>query len=219
MFDIYFFPKSGIEKLNKEIKSYKELVLKYIIPFSLVPVIGYLIGFTLLKSKYISSINQFLDYVKNDPKADKSVIEGMNLILNMLQTSNYSKMFLFLFIVWLFEIFKPIFLTGIVYFFGKSFGGENNPLKVFNLVVFALIPVWVSEISYMVNSPITAFLLYLSSFYMFYLIFIGAEKVLKIPSENSKNFQFTIVVIIFYIILSGIFGMYQTKIITQFVLS
>lgn len=213
MFDIYFSPKSGIEKLNKGIKSYKELVLKYIIPFSLVPAVGYFIAFTLLKSNYISSINQFLDYVKNDPKADKSVMEYMNLILNMLQTSNYSKIFLFLAIVWLFEIFKPLFLTGIVYFFGKSFGGENNPLKVFNLVVLALIPVWVSEISYMINSPITTFLLFLSSFYMFYLIFIGAEKILKVPSENSKNFQFIIVTVIFYVILSGIIGMLQTKII------
>ncbi len=213
MFDIYFSPKSGIEKLNKEIKSYKELVLKYTIPFSLVPAVGYFIAFTLLKSNYISSINQFLDYVKNDPKADKSVMEYMNLILNMLQTSNYSKIFLFLAIVWLFEIFKPLFLTGIVYFFGKSFGGENNPLKVFNLVVLALIPVWVSEISYMINSPITTFLLFLSSFYMFYLIFIGAEKILKVPSENSKNFQFIIVTVIFYVILSGIIGMLQTKII------
>ncbi len=213
MFDIYFSPKSGIERLNKEIKSYRELILKYVIPFSLMPVIGYLIGFTVLKSNYLSSINQFLEYVKNDPNADKSVIGYMNIILNMLQTSNYNKIFLFLVIVWLFEIMKPVFLTVLVYFFGKSFGGEDNPLKVFNLVVFALIPVWVSEISYMVNFPITAFLLYLSSFYMFYLIFIGSEKVLKIPSENSKNFQFIIVVIIFYVIFSGIIGMFQTKII------
>ena len=52
---------------------------------------------------------------------------------------------------------------------------------------------------------------------MFYLIFIGSEKILKVPSENSKNFQFIVVLIIFYVILSGILGMFQTKLIQMLI--
>jgi hypothetical protein len=215
MLDIYLNPKKSME--NLEIKGYFEMFLKYILPFSFFPVLGYLIGFTVLKSNYVSSINQFLDMLKNDPKADKSTIDYMNLILNMLQNNDFNKILIFLLIVWVFEIFKPIFLTGLTYFFGKSFGGEDNPTKVFNLVVYAVIPVYVSEITYMINSPLTAIVLFLSSFYMFYFIFIGSEKILKVPSENSKNFQFIVVLIIFYVILSGILGMLQTKLIQMLI--
>jgi hypothetical protein len=215
MLDIYLNPKKSME--NLEIKGYFEMFLKYILPFSFFPVLGYLIGFTVLKSNYVSSINQFLDMLKNDPKADRSTIDYMNLILNMLQNNDFNKILIFLLIVWVFEIFKPIFLTGLTYFFGKSFGGEDNPIKVFNLVVYAIIPVYTSEITYMINSPLTAIVLFLSSFYMFYLIFIGSEKILKVPSENSKNFQFIVVLIIFYVILSGILGMLQTKLIQMLI--
>jgi hypothetical protein len=215
MLDIYLNPKKSME--NLEIKGYFEMFLKYILPFSFFPMLGYLIGFTVLKSNYVSSINQFLDMLKNDPKADKSTIDYMNLILNMLQNNDFNKILIFLLIVWIFEIFKPIFLTGLTYFFGKSFGGEDNPIKVFNLVVYAVIPVYISEITYMINSPLTAIVLFLSSFYMFYLIFIGSEKILKVPPENSKNFQFIVVLVIFYVILSGILGMLQTKLIQMLI--
>jgi hypothetical protein len=215
MLDIYLNPKKSME--NLEIKGYFEMFLKYILLFSFFPVFGYLIGFTVLKSNYVSSIIQFLDMLKNDPKADKSTIDYMNLILNMLQNNDFNKILIFLLIVWIFEIFKPIFLTGLTYFFGKSFGGEDNPIKVFNLVVYAAIPVYISEITYMINSPLTAIALFLSSFYMFYIIFIGSEKILKVPSENSKNFQFIVVLIIFYVILSGILGMLQTKLIQMLI--
>ncbi|WP_297888743.1 YIP1 family protein [Sulfurihydrogenibium sp.] len=210
---IYLNPKENLKQIKDNPKSYKEMFFKYILPFSTLPVLGYLIGFTVLKSTYISSINQFLDLLKSDPKADPSTVEYMNKILGMLQSSDFTKISLFLIIVWLFEMFKPIFLTGLVYFFGKSFGGEDNPLKAFNLVVIAVIPVWLAGLSYMVNSPVNAFLMFLSSFYMFYIIFIGADKVLGIPSENSKNFQFIVVIVIFYVILSGIIGMLQTHLI------
>jgi len=215
MLDIYLNPKRSME--NLEIKGYFEMFLKYILPFSFFPVLGYLIGFTVLKSNYVSSINQFLDMLKNDPKADKSTIDYMNLILNMLQNNDFNKILIFLLIIWIFEIFKPMFLTGLTYFFGKSFGGEDNPTKVFNLVVYAVIPVYISEITYMINSPLTAIALFLSSFYMFYIIFIGSEKILKVPSENSKNFQFIVVLIVFYVILSGILGMLQTKLIQMLI--
>jgi len=49
-------------------------------------------------------------------------------------------------------------------------------------------------------------MLFLGTFYTFYLVFIGAEKVLKIPSEDSKNFQFIIVAIILYLVISGVIG-------------
>ncbi|WP_028949737.1 YIP1 family protein [Sulfurihydrogenibium subterraneum] len=210
---IYINPKENLKQIKEKPLSYSSLISKFLLPFSFLPVLGYLIGFTVLKSNYLSSINQFIDLLKSDPKADLSTIEYMNKILLMLQSSDYSKIFIFLGIVWLFEIFKPIFLSALVFFFGKSFGGDNDPLKVFNLGVISLIPVWIAGLSYMVNSPVNAFLLFLASFYMFYLIFIGSEKILSIPSENSKNFQFIIVIVIFYVILSGIIGMFQTYLI------
>ncbi len=210
---IYLNPKENLKQIKDNPKSYGELFLKYILSFSFLTVLGYLIGFTILKNSYISSINQFLDLLKSDPKADPSTVEYMNKVLGMLQSSDFSKMLLFLAIVWIFEIFKPVFITGLVYFFGKAFGGEDNSLKAFNLVVIAIIPVWIAGISYMVNSPINAFLLFLASFYMFYLLFLGSDKVLGVPSENSKNFQFIVVVVIFYVILSGIIGMLQTYLI------
>ena len=124
------------------------MFLKYVLPFSFFPVHGYLIGFTVLKSNYVSYINQFLDMLKNDPKAYKSTNDYMNLILNMLQNNDFNKILIFLLIVWIFDIF----FTGLTYFFGKSLGGEYNPIKVFNLVVYAVIPVYISEITHMINS-------------------------------------------------------------------
>ncbi|MGC9080179.1 YIP1 family protein [Sulfurihydrogenibium sp.] len=208
---IYLNPKENLTYVKNNPKPYGKLFFFYVLPFSLFPILGYLIGFTVLKDSYISSLSKFIEMLKADPKASVSTIQYATKVLTMIQNNDTVKMFSFLFIAWIFQIFKPIFLTGLVYFFGKAFGGEDNPLKVFNLVVLAVIPVWIAGISYMVNSPVNAFLIFLSSFYMFYLIFVGAEKVLGIPSENSKNFQFIVVIVIFYVILSGIIGLLKTN--------
>lgn len=211
---LYLNPKENLKELERLDWSLKELILKVVLPFSLLSPLGYLIGFTLLKSNYISGINQFLDYLKNDPKADKETVEYMNKVLNMISTDDYNRILMFIGIIWIFELLRPVVLNAIVFFFSRSFGSQVlDQRKTFTLVSFALVPLWISGIFNMINSPITTFILFLSSFYTYYLIFIGGEKLLGIPSENSKNFQFIIVVVIFNLILSGILGILQTKII------
>lgn len=216
--NIYLKPKEGILLLNQLNWGYREMILKVVLPFSLFAPLGYLIGFTLLKGYYIRGINEFIDFVKEDPKADKGTLEYMNQILSMLTTNDFNKILIFIGVIWLFELLRPLVINGIVFFFGRSFGGQfKDHKKTFTLTVFSLIPMWVAGIFNMINSPVTTFMIFLASFYTYYLIFIGAEKVLGIPSENSKNFQFIIVVIIFNLIISGIFGMLQTKIIQGFI--
>ncbi|MEZ0322888.1 MAG: Yip1 family protein [Hydrogenothermaceae bacterium] len=213
---IYINPKENIAVLKDLNFSFWELWLKIVLPFSLLAPLGYLIGFTVLKSTYIHGINQFIDYLKNDPKADKGTIEYMNKILNMLSSDDFSKIFMFIGIIWIFELLRPVILNGIVFFFGRSFGSNIiNQRATFTLTVFSLIPTWIAGLFNMVNSPITTFIVFVATFYTYYLLFIGAEKVLNIPSENSKNFQFIIVVVIFHIIISGILGIVQTNIIQK----
>lgn len=216
--NIYLKPKEGIGLLNQLNWNYKDLILKIVLPFSVLSPLGYLIGFTLLKSYYINGINEFMEYLKADPKADKDNIEYMNQILNMLNSNDFGKIFVFIGVIWIFELLRPIVLNGIIFFFGRSFGGQiKDQKKTFTLTVFSLVPVWTAGIFNMSNSPFTTFVIFLASFYMYYLIFIGAEKVLGIPSENSKNFQFIIVVVIFNLIISGIFGMVQVNIIKSLI--
>ncbi|MCX7738303.1 MAG: YIP1 family protein [Hydrogenothermaceae bacterium] len=211
---IYLNPKENLKELERLNWSVKDLILRIVLPFSLFAPLGYLIGFTILKSNYISGITQFLDYLKEDQKADKGTVEYMNKVLNMLSSDDYNRIFMFIGIIWVFELLRPVILNGIVFFFGRSFGSQiTDQRKTFTLVSFSLIPLWISGIFNMVNSPITTFILFLSSFYTYYMIFIGAEKLLGILSENSKSFQFIIVVVIFNLIISGILGMLQTRII------
>ncbi|MCX7759999.1 MAG: YIP1 family protein [Hydrogenothermaceae bacterium] len=213
---IYINPKENLAILRELDWGFSKLLLQVILPFSLFSPIGYLIGFTVLKSNYIQGINQFMDYLKDDPKADKGTIEYMNKILSMLTTDDFSKIFMFIGVVWIFELLRPVILNGIVFFFGRSYGSSiTDQIITLRLTTFALIPIWIAGIFNMVNSPVTTFIMFLASFYTYYLIFIGAEKILGIPSENSKNFQFIIVVVIFSFIISGILGMIQTNIIQR----
>lgn len=213
IWSIYLKPKSYIGIIKNLNWGYIDLLIKIVLPFSLLSPIGYLIGFTILKDYYIDGINNFLSYLKSDPKADKTTIEYMNQILNMLSINDFSKIFMFAIVVWVFELLRPVILGGIVFFFGRSFGSNITDQKLtFSLTVFSLVPLWIAGIFNMINSPLTTFILFLASFYTYYLIFLGGEKVLNIPSENSKNFQFIIVVVIFNLIISGIIGILQTKI-------
>lgn len=216
--NIYLKPKEGIVLLNQLNWTYKDLILKIVLPFSLFAPVGYLIGFTLLKAYYIKGINEFIDFLKADPKADKDTLEYMNQILGMLTSNDFNKILMFVGVIWIFELLRPVVLNSIVFFFGRSFGGKvEDQKKTLTLTVFSLVPIWAAGLFNMMNSPFTTFVVFLASFYTYYLIFIGAEKVLGIPSENSKNFQFIIVVVIFNLIISGILGMVQTEIIRKII--
>lgn len=216
--NIYLKPKEGIQLLNQLNWTYRDLIFKVVLPFSLLAPLGYFIGFTLLKTYYIKGINEFIDFLKADPKADKETLEYMNQILSMLTGNDFNKILMFVGVIWIFELLRPVVLNGIVFFFARSFGGQvTDQRKTFTLTVFSLVPIWIAGLFNMSNSPFTTFVIFLASFYTYYLIFIGAEKVLGIPSENSKNFQFIIVVVIFNLIISGILGMVQTEIIKKII--
>jgi len=111
-----------------------------------------------------------------------------------------------------FELLKPLVIAIIILFLSPAFGGIKDPNKSFTVAAFALVPSWMAGAFYIMNSPISMFMIFLGMFYTFYLIFIGAEKVLQIPSEKSKNFQFIIVVIILYLVISGVIGQIETLI-------
>jgi len=213
----YLKPKELPDKINQIDISSKDLFIKVVIPFALIPVIGYLIGFTILKGLYISSIDNFLkEYTTNKELQD--TVRYMKALKNILVENNYSKIFIMLGITWIFEIIRPIILYSIVYFFAGSFGGDKDINKAFKVSVFSLIPMWIAGIFYMINSPITMIVMFLATFYAFYIIFLSSDKILNIPTENSKNFQFIIVLIIFYLIISGLIGMFETKLIKSLVL-
>lgn len=129
-----------------------------------------------------------------------------------LQDNDITQELLMMITTYGFELFKPVVLTAIIFFLAPAFGGIKDPVKSFTVATFALIPSWVAGIFYIMNSPISMFVIFIGMFYTFYLVFIGGEKVLGIPSEKSKNFQFIIVVVILYLVISGIVGQVETTI-------
>jgi hypothetical protein len=136
----------------------------------------------------------------------------MKALLKTLQDNDLTKEILVMLTTYGFELFKPVVLAGIILFLSGAFGGLKDLSKSFTVAIFSLVPQWAAGAFYAVNSPISMFVLFLASFYTFYLIFISAERVLKIPSEGSKSFQFIILVVILYLILSGIIGYIESTI-------
>ncbi len=211
-FELYFKPKQGWEKLAKENFTIKELYLKFVLIFAFIPAFSHFIGFTVFKSVYIRGIQDFLQIAEKDSQQNPQTIEYMKALLKALQDSDLTKEILIMLVTYGFELFKPVVLASIIFFLAGAFGGLKDLNKAYTVAVFALIPSWAAGAFYAVNSPISMFVLFLASFYTFYLVFIGGEKVLKIPTEGSKHFQFIILVVIFYLILSGIIGYVESTI-------
>ncbi len=210
-FSLYLNPKEGWEKVLEKKLTIRELFFRVVIPFALIPPIGHLIGFTILKNQYIESIKNFIQQFEGKEEQAKSV-EYMKALLRTLTDSDMSREFSIAVVTYGFEMIKPFILAGLIFFLAGAFGGEKNPDKAFSVAVYSLIPTWVAGIMYMLNTPITMIILFLANFYTFYLVFTAGEKVLKIPTEGSKHFQFIIVLIILYLILSGLIGYVESTI-------
>ncbi|RMA97871.1 YIP1 family protein [Hydrogenothermus marinus] len=214
-FELYFKPKQGWEKLAKENFTIKELYLRFAIVFAFIPAISHFIGFTVFKNVYIQGIKNFLEMAEKDTQQNPQTVEYMKALLHTLQDNDLTKEIMVMLVTYGFELFKPVVVAILIMFLSGAFGGIKNPNKAFTVAIFSLIPSWAAGAFYAVNSPISMFVLFLASFYTFYLIFIAAEKILGIPSEGSKNFQFIILLIILYLILSGLIGYVESGITFQ----
>ncbi|WP_457622139.1 YIP1 family protein, partial [Persephonella sp.] len=181
--DLYFKPKEGWEELGKESFTIKDLYLKIVIIFAFIPAVSHFIGFTLFKNIYIAAINEFLKMAEQDKEQSQRTIEYMKALKEALLDNDITKELTIMMITYGFELFKPVVLATIILFLSPAFKGIKDPDKSFTVAVFALVPSWAAGAFYVVNSPITMFMLFMGTFYTFYLVFIGAEKVLKIPSE------------------------------------
>ncbi len=204
--DLYIKPKEGWEKLAKEKFTIKDLYLKVILIFAFIPAVSHFIGFVVFRDYYVQAIKDFLQMAEKDPEQPKRTVEYMKALMAELMDNDITQELMIMFVTYGFELFKPVVLMAVIFFLSPAFGGIKDPDKAFTVSTFALVPTWAAGAFYVMNSPLTMFVIFLGSFYSFYLIFIGGEKVLGIPSEKSKNFQFIIVVIILYIVISGIIG-------------
>ncbi len=210
-FSLYLNPKDGWEKISQKTYTIKEVFVKVVVIFALIPPIGHLIGFTILKDFYIKAIKDFIQQWEGKQEQAQTV-EYMKALLKMLSDSDMTKEFMIAATTYGFELLKPFVLAGLIFFLAGAFGGEKNPDKAFTVAVYSLVPTWIAGIFYMINHPITMIVLFLANFYTFYLVFTAGEKVLKIPTEGSKHFQFIIVLIILYLILSGLIGYIESTI-------
>ncbi len=209
--NLYLNPKEGWENIVKEKLTIRELFLKIVIPFALIPPIGHLIGFTVLKNHYVAAIKNFIQQFEGNKEQEKSV-EYMKALLKMLTDNDMTKEFTIAAVTYGFELLKPFVLAALIFFLAGAFSGEKNPERAFTVAVYSLIPTWVAGIFYMINNPITMIVLFLANFYTFYLVFTAGEKVLKVPTEGSKHFQFIIILIILYLIISGLIGYVESTI-------
>ncbi len=210
--DLYIKPKETWDRLAEEKYTIPQLYAKLVIIFAFIPAVSHFIGFVIFRDYYVSAIKKFLENAEKDPDQPKRTIEYMKVLMAELMDSDITQEFLMMVTIYGFELLKPLVFTIIILFLSPAFGGIKDPEKSFTVAAFALVPSWITGIFYVVNSPISMFMTFLGMFYTFYLIFIGAEKVLRIPSENSKNFQFIIVVVILYLVISGVVGFVETLI-------
>ncbi len=210
-FSLYFNPKEGWEKLASKTYTVKELFFKVVVFFALIPPIGHLIGFTVLKNQYVQAIKDFIQKMEGNQEQAASV-EYMKALLKMLTDNDITKEITIAAITYGFEMVKPFVLAALIFFLAGAFGGKKDPDKAFMVSVYSLIPTWIAGIAYMINNPITMIVLFLAQFYTFYLVFVAGEKVLNIPTEGSKHFQFIVVLIILYLILSGLIGYVESSI-------
>jgi len=210
--ELYLKPKQSWEKLGEKNYTITQLYTKLVVFFAFIPAVSHFIGFVVFRDVYISAVKKFLEMAENDPEQPERTVAYMKALLKELMDNDITQELMIMLVTYGFELFKPIVFTIVIYFLSPAFGGIKDPAKSFTVAAFALVPSWVAGIFYVVNSPLSMFMVFLGMFYTFYLIFIGAEKVLKIPSEGSKNFQFIILVIILYLVISGVIGQIETLI-------
>jgi len=213
--DLYIRPRIGWKKLAEKNFTIPELYLKYVVFFAFIPVLGHALGFTIFKDLYIS--DALIEQLKNDPKAHMQ----LNLVLKfkeIIESGNIAKQLMILGIYYILELIRPAVYAVLVFFIGGSFGGLKDPDKAFTVAVFSLIPFWIVGIfNFAYSSIFLAIIVYLATFYMYYLTYIGGETVLKIPRENSRSFQFIIIFIILYTVISLTLGAIFSSIIYKII--
>ena len=224
--NLLIFPKEAWKKIEKRNFKIPELYLRYVIFFALLPVLAHLLGFTVLRDLFIP-VEQ-LELMKNDPQAQEQY-QYLLALLNMLNDGNFSKEILVLIVIYISELFSPILLGAIIFFLSPAFEGIKDPDKSFTVAVFSLIPMWIGKLFYVFNNPVGMTIVFGASFYTFYLVYVAGEKFLKLGSNSSrkeqkqdpqiKSFQFIIVVVILYLIISAIVGMITSKIIYKIAIS
>ncbi|SNZ09689.1 Yip1 domain-containing protein [Persephonella hydrogeniphila] len=210
--ELYLKPKTAWEKLAQENFTIPQLYIRLVIFFAFIPAVSHFIGFTVFREYYVSAIKKFLEMAEKDPEQPKRTVEYMKALMAELMDSDITQELFIMLVTYGFELLKPLVFTVIILFLSPAFGGIKDPQKSFTVAAFALVPSWVAGVFYVMNSPISMFMVFMGMFYTFYLIFIGGEKVLNIPSEKSKNFQFIIVVVILYLVISGVIGQVETLI-------
>ena len=188
--------------LKEEFEKYKHIYFLTFI-FALFPALGHFLGMTVFKNLYIP--DEMLEYLKNEPNGQQTLIY-LERLKEIMYAGDLKKILMLVGMYYVAEFFRPIILGALVFFLGGSFGGEKNPYKAFSIAVIALVPSWIANFFIFYNSLFSAVIIFLATFYTVYLVFIGGEKILKIPSENSKNFQFAIVLGLLYLIISAVFG-------------
>ncbi len=224
--NLLYFPKEAWGELEKRDFKISGLYLHYVIFFALLPMLAHLLGFTVLRDLFIPP--EQLELMKNDPQAQEQY-QYLLALLNMLNDGDFVKESLVLAVIYISELFSPILLGAIIFFLSPAFEGIKNPDKSFTVAVFSLIPMWIGKLFYVLNNPIGMTIVFGASFYTFYLIYLAGETVLKLGSLSNKNeqkqdkqiksFQFIIVVVILYLIISAIVGMITSKIIYKIAIS
>jgi len=204
LLELYISPRKGWEKLAQKDFTIPELYLKYVIFFAFIPVLGHALGMTVFKDMYIP--DTLIEFLKKDPNAQTQLAFVLKL-KEIIDSGNIAKEIMILGIYYILELIRPIIYAVLLFFLSGAFGGLKIPEKAFTVAVFSLIPFWVSGIVYFANNSfINAIVIFIATFYMYYLTYIGAETVLKVPKENAKSFQFIIIFVVLYTVISATLG-------------
>jgi len=207
--ELYISPRIGWEKLARKDFKIPDLYFRYIVFFALIPVIGHGLGFTIFRDFYLPQevVEKALNSTPSSPFEQQKVrfLQALNEII---RNGIVTKEVAILMVYYIQELLRPIIHGIIIFFLSGSFGGIKDPDKAFTVATFSLVPFWISGLVFVVYNSypnFVAFMMYISMFYVFYLVYIGSETVLKVPSENSKSFQFIIIFVILSMFLNNIF--------------
>ena len=197
----------------KEIEKYKPIY--FLIPvFALIPALAHFLGMTVFKDLYFSE-----ELLKMNSQNGNN--ETFLYIKQIMNEGDITKIFIRSFIYYIFEMFRPFIYAVLIFFLASAFGGSKNPYRALAVAVISLIPFWIGSISYIFFagklSIITAIVMYIASFYTLYITYTAGNSFLCIKDDenNTKTFQFIIVVAILFLIINGIFGMFIEAIFTN----
>ena len=224
--EILINPKKGWANLTnycdrdlidlKEIDKYKPIY--FLIPiFAMIPALAHFLGMTVFKDLYFSEEILKLNQQQNNN-------EALIYLKQLLNENDIVKISIRAFIYYIFEMLRPFIFAVIIFFLASAFGGTRNPYRALAVAVISLIPFWVGSITYIFfagkYSIITAIVMFVASFYTLYITYTSGRNFLCIEDDvnNTKSFQFIIVVAILFLIINGIFGIFIENIFMKFLI-